>query len=406
MEKYNIGITIGMINDFKALESNALLMNAFYLYDCIEQTNNYKPYILICDSNSEQINNDKVQNKKTLIYYEKEYNFIHFSLENIKILDILASVFYDFTKNYYDVFKQLYPNMKFIHISYGNTYVIDVCYYLYLEDDSNELDLQNKKDDNQNIIKELDQVWISPHFTYSKSYFKVKYNISYEKLLIAPYIWNNRIQRIRNKKINYNFSDISYDKVGINIGIFEANLHLIKNCMMPLYISEDFYNNSKYKDKLNSVHLTNIIRMVKKTGFIRNIHSLNLFKNQKLQFQYNTTRMPHYPKQYNVNLVICHQIYNELNYLHFELAALGIPFIHNCSMIKDMGYYYEGFDINSAINLIDYIYEHHNPLLNNNYHSFIEEYNNRNVKVLYKYNTTNISNIKTTEENLNKLYDI
>lgn len=401
MEKYNIGITIGMINDFKALESNALLMNAFYLYDCIECTNNYKPYILICDD----IDNNKTRNKNTLNYYEKEYDFINFSLENIKILDILASVFYDFTKNYYTIFKQLYPHMKFIHISYGNTYIIDVCYYLYLEDDSYELDLQNKKDDNQDIIKELDQVWISPHFTYSKSYFKVKYNIPYNRLLIAPYIWNDRIQRIRNKEFNYNFTDISYDKIGINIGIFEANLHLIKNCMMPLYISEEFYNNSKYNGKLNSVHLTNIIRMVKKTGFIRNVHSLELYKNNKIQFEYNATRMPHYPCVHNINLIITHQIYNELNYLHFELASLGIPFIHNCYMIKDMGYYYDRFDINSAISLIDYIYEHHNPTLNKNYNSFIKEYNNRNAQIIDKFNVYNINNIKDTEDNLNQLYN-
>jgi hypothetical protein len=402
MEKYNIGITIGMINDFKALESNALLMNAFYLYDCIEKTNSYKPYILICDATKDEIN--KNINKKTLTYYEKEYNFIYFSLENIKILDILASVFYDFTNNYYNVFKNIYPNMKFIHISYGNTYIIDVCYYLYLENDTNNLDLQIKENENCDIFKELDQVWISPHFEYSKSYYKVKYNIPYNRLLIAPYIWDTRIQKIRNKDLNYNFEEISYDKVGINIGIFEANLHLIKNCMMPLYISEDFYNNSKYKNKLKSVHLTNILRMVKKTGFIKNIQSLELFKDNKLKYEYNATRIPHYPKYNNINLVICHQIYNDLNYLHFELASLGIPFIHNCKAIEGMGYYYEGFDINKAIQLIDYIYQNHNPHLNNNYENFIKAYNERNQKVIYKYSVYNIVNIKAIEENLNKLY--
>jgi len=400
MEKYNIGITIGMVNDFKALESNALLMNAFYLYDNIEKTNKYNPIILICDEQ------DKVESKETtLIYYEKKYNIIYFNIYNIKNLDIIATVFYDFPKSYYKIMLSVYPNLKFIHISYGNSYIIDVSYYLYLEDDCENFNLRDKKNDNDDLYKEYKQILISPHFIYSKGYYQVKYNIPYDNILIAPYIWNTRISQIRNKDLKYNFHDISYDKIGINIGIFEANLHLIKNCMIPLYISEQFYNHSKYKKYLSSVHLTNIRRMVKKKGFIKNIHSLNIFIDKKMEIEDNAIRMPHYPIHHKVNLIICHQIYNELNYLHFELAYLGIPFIHNCTMIKDMGYYYEGFDINKAVNLIEYIYMNHNPKLNSNYNEFIKAYTNRNQDVINRFNTTNIINIKATENNLDKLFN-
>lgn len=404
MEKYNIGITVGLINDFKALESNALLMNAFYLYDVIEKTKKYKPYIVICDVNDKKELINKSLNKSIITYYNKDYNYINFSLTNIHILDILASVFYDFTKKHYEIFSTTYPHMKFIHISYGNSYVIDISYYLYLENDNDELDLKEKKNNENDIFKNYEQIWISPHFEYSKSYFKVKFNISYDNLLIAPYVWNNRIQHIRNKEINYNFDNIAYDKIGINIGIFEANLHLIKNCMMPLYISEEFYNTSKYKEQLSSVHITSIIRMAKKQSFIRNIQSLELYNDKKLELQYNAVRMPHYLKQYNINLIICHQIYNGLNYLHFELASLGIPFLHNCEEIKEMGYYYKKFDISEAVKLIEYIYENHNPN-NPNYDNYIKEYNERNAKIIFKYSTNNPLNINKTETYLNKLYN-
>jgi len=145
--------------------------------------------------------------------------------------------------------------------------------------------------------------------------------------------------------------------------------------------------------------------MVKKKGFIKNIHSLNIFIDKKMEIEDNAIRMPHYPIHHKVNLIICHQIYNELNYLHFELAYLGIPFIHNCTMIKDMGYYYEGFDINKAVNLIEYIYMNHNPKLNSNYNEFIKAYTNRNQDVINRFNTTNIINIKATENNLDKLFN-
>jgi hypothetical protein len=53
------------------------------------------------------------------------------------------------------------------------------------------------------------------------------------------------------------------------------------------------------------------------------------------------------------DFVVSHQIENNLNYLWLELAWMGWPVIHNGSLCKDVGYYYEGFDFDMAVNVLN-----------------------------------------------------
>jgi hypothetical protein len=70
-----------------------------------------------------------------------------------------------------------------------------------------------------------------------------------------------------------------------------------------------------------------------------------------------------------------------LNYLYLEVAYLGFPIVHNSPMCKDIGYYYEGENIDQMIEHLKTIQVHH--------HETIEEYKEKAMKHVKKYSIDN-----------------
>lgn len=48
------------------------------------------------------------------------------------------------------------------------------------------------------------------------------------------------------------------------------------------------------------------------------------------------------------DVLISHQWENELNYLYCEALYKGTPLVHNSPRLRDVGYYYDGFDIDAG----------------------------------------------------------
>jgi hypothetical protein len=85
------------------------------------------------------------------------------------------------------------------------------------------------------------------------------------------------------------------------------------------------------------------------------------------------------------DIVLSHQIYNPLNYAYLDALYLGYPLVHNADMIKDAGYYYQGFDVDGGKEKLLYaLTEHDNNL---------EEYEEKSKKVLDRYLPTNKESI-------------
>ena len=48
------------------------------------------------------------------------------------------------------------------------------------------------------------------------------------------------------------------------------------------------------------------------------------------------------------DIVVAHQWENELNYVYYDTLYGHYPLVHNSAALKDVGYYYEGFDAQSG----------------------------------------------------------
>lgn len=369
----NIGITISELNNFN-IETNALFMNTFLLYDIIEKIDGYNPIIILCGSN---IKDNKIK------YYNKEYNIINLNLNELDKYNI-SVILQGVIKLNKIVAKQIkthIPNIKFILIEYGNPYYIDLSNYLYLGEDYNT-------DENNDFI-EHDAVWISPHFEFQIDYIKTKYNT--QNVFICPFIWEPKIiqYKIDNYKKKYNF-DLSNLN---NIGIFESNILPVKSAIIPTYIAEN--TNNTNPQIINKLFITNLGRYFKKQLYHNSIKNLNLFKQNKINLVNSAVPIINYIVENKIGTIISHQVYNELNYLYLEALYLKMPLLHNSKMLKKYGYYYPKFDINTASTQLEYIMKLHK----NN----IEKYNKLADECIYNFSINNPNNIFGYKHLLDKI---
>ena len=104
--------------------------------------------------------------------------------------------------------------------------------------------------------------------------------------------------------------------------------------------------------------------------------------------------MPYFLDKYT-DIVIAHQMYNPLNYAYLDALYLKYPLVHNASLMKDGGYYYDEFDADEGKKQLLYAINEHDKNL--------EEYEEKSKKVLDKYLPTNKKSIEIYDKLIDNL---
>jgi hypothetical protein len=181
------------------------------------------------------------------------------------------------------------------------------------------------------------------------------------------------------------------------IAIFEPNMSIMKWCLPAILVCENLYR--KTKENINKVFITNILdKQVNNNINDFNLDSLNtlvasfdLLKDNKfsIESRYNTL----YFMANHADVVVSHQLENPLNYLYLDLAWMGWPIVHNASLCKDVGYYYDGFNYEMGAEVLNEVLLNHD----NNVEFYIE----KNRKIIDRYLPTN----RELQEKYKKLID-
>jgi hypothetical protein len=200
-----------------------------------------------------------------------------------------------------------------------------------------------KNNDEKRLINKFipDQIWTIPqNYETNKHYYEMIYkkdNIS------VPFIWSPFFieQYIKDKQLHANYEPYKEKK---NISVFEPNINIVKYLMYPTLIVEKLYNTNK--NIFNKLNLTNAENLINNTYFMSIISMLDIYNENKVSLlgRYAT---PYFLSTYT-DIVLSHQIYNPLNYAYLDALYLGYPLVHNADMIKDAGYYYQGFDVDGG----------------------------------------------------------
>lgn len=190
-----------------------------------------------------------------------------------------------------------------------------------------------------------DAVWMNAQYVATcKSLFEIAYNA---KAISLPHLWSPFFLR---DGMHWNpKSALGWPYGGngdkVQISIFEPNISVVKNCLIPFLIASEFYE--KNRDKVKNIFLYNALHLKKN----------RILKHFVLGSAAGKDRIASVEARYSIvdalgqqgGVVVSHQWENGLNYLYYEALYGGFPLVHNSPFLRDIGYYYDGFNIKEGV---------------------------------------------------------
>lgn len=367
-----IGITINLKSS--SIWSNGINQNAIYLALTLQKAG-HSIFLLYPEAKD---NKKSFNNLNELLKDNKD--IICMSLRNsFKVrFDVLIQLGVSIEKAWHTAWKKLNNNIKLVNYECGNHFLIDSERILY-----NHLG-GDKEPKREAVLVDPDQIWSIPQMENTNLYF-YQHRRNCNKATVIPFVWNP-IALEENAKSN-NFGN--YTKRDIKkVAVMEPNISIMKNCIYPIIILERFV---KYeKGELEQVMLVGASRIKNNYTFKKLIHKTELFNKKILTAE--DRFQTHMVLENYVDMVLSWQIENPLNYLYFDVCWLGWPLVHNANLCKDLGYYYEGFDADGAVDAIKNVIANHNN---------DEDYMNRMRKIISRYTIENEKML----DNYNRLLD-
>lgn len=234
-----------------------------------------------------------------------------------------------------------------------------------------------------NILKNyvndfIDEYWILEMYSYMQSYMQF---LTKKPVKVLSYVWDVDIIDTYVSKMPDEFNTLTLNSDQnndlINIIVYEPNMSIHKNSLIPLLIADEY--NRKYKN-VNKVYMFNGSQV--KNLNEKFLKHLDIVKEFKLEI-YNRIIMPETLYLIHKNnahkcIILSHTHLNNLNFLHLELFYMGYPIVHNCEPFKENGLYYSDFDLDKAINCIDNARYHYHRDIKNNTKNILNFFSPRN----------------------------
>lgn len=380
-EKIKIGITLGLKDNKESIWTNGIKQNVLMMVHMLKNSNkNYEVYLL----------NTLKADFSTKPSYLNDINIEYFDDKYLE-MDLIIVMGAQIHNHQIDSFKNSGDNKKIIAYKCGNNYVISMENILFGDNSTKSFQFDEK----------YDEIWYIPQQDeVNRGYYHTLYRTN---AIIVPFIWHQKFLLESATDIEKGYKRGSYKKswqyeVGKEkkiLGIMEPNLNIVKFSLIPTMIAEECYRGEVGKKHIEKLRITNSEKVKKNNEFLAMIGTFDLYKDGKItaESRYQTA----YMLTQHLDVVICHQILNPLNYLYLDAAFLGYPVLHNAPMCKDLGYYYEGSDTIKAAKQLDYILTEHDKN--------IEEYDERNDKALQRYHADNEELVKTYDMLIKNLFN-
>ena len=315
-KQYSIAISIVDKIDAGFLYANGISQNIVLLYELFELLG-HEVCLIVNTARPNQtmtLNSDKAFVTYTLEEYEKTGRKLDLFLEAGQVQGEDQRL----------LIHQLGAVIVSIH--YGCSLIMDMENILYKNEENAGF---------QHIVSNVDYIWISPHHAYHQSYLEILYSAPCE---VAPFIWDPHF--ISKKK--FKRQDV---KKKPNIYVMEPNLSVVKNALVPLAIIEALYRDDP--DTFHHAFIVNGDAIKDKSYFLNNIvtnmPSLNasvvkdkVFFSDRCKFEDVFT---------SPDILLSHHWNNGLNYLSLEAIYYNIPLVHNSEYFKEVGYFYEDFNV-------------------------------------------------------------
>lgn len=377
-----IGITLGLTKDYESLWINGIKLNVLNLVKTLQQIEGYEVYIL--DTGSKVTDLSKVSWNTTKYPI---YKFIDRWLET----DIIIMLGTSLPEANIIKLKQHNPNAKVIKYQCGNNYVVDMERVIF----NTATDQMVPSWDGHH-----DETWLIPQQEYQNlEYFQAIYKQERHQLKVVPFVWDpehmegySKILASKNKKVpGFNINKTRDER---KISVMEPNLNVVKYSMIPLLIAEQVYRKHG-EGAFKQIYIGSGDKILKNSYYKGMLRYLDLVNHNPPLVKY----VPRYPittfLAEETDIVLSHQWENPLNYAYLDALYYGYPLVHNADYIRDAGYYYEGFKVNSGAEQLENALANHDPV----------EYSKKNKSALKRYLTTNKKVVETYKKLIENLYE-
>lgn len=355
MRKIRVGVSVQINDKNDSFWVNGIKQNAVTIVDTLSLC----PNVETC----------KIVNLGTLKDYNgtawepfKE-NIINFD-EFIDNFDVFVSI--TVSPSLEMIEKMREKNIKYVKHVMGNEYQIFSEYVVF--------DVE-KTSNSWNKRVGVDRVWISPHiYDQNKDFLEV---VTEAPAYIGPYVWSHKFidEHVRLFKEKNGGTGLYQPRKESTrrISTFEPNINLIKTCVTPVIIGEKMF--LKEPELIDVFNIFGSSKIKEKKSFVEFASTLKIYKEKKMFFE------SRYPIVWSLfehtDIMLCHQRDLPLNYAYFDAAWLGFPVVHNAEMVKDLGYYYDLWDADTAVeHLID---------ICKNFDSQKDEYLKKSREVISRY---------------------
>lgn len=207
------------------------------------------------------------------------------------------------------------------------------------------------------VIGELDDIWVSPHYTQHAEYARALNHIELRKpeTIIVPYVWDSQILTAGGSR-NFQWKPpASVDAE--RFLVLEPNISFQKSSLIPLMILEAWFR--KNPTWTGEAVIINGERLLAIPFFKESVwNTLDIVKAGRVKMRGRMDILS-VLQEFPSAVPICHQINNEYNYMVLEYFWAGFPVLHNSSDWKDYGYYYENSDISTGAELLEKIRKGH-----------------------------------------------
>lgn len=280
----------------------------------------------------------KIQFDVSLVSFYKSKNFFKEKSNVIKFKDIKNfDLFINISKNLdEEIIKNIFINNKKIITNIHDNILLKL-------KESLVNDNLDKNFDPSNISVSRNTSLIADHYDGISNFLEI---ITKSKIKTIPFLWDPDfcLESIGD------FDSNSLNKEDLcKVGIFESNNSFYKNSIVPMSICEGVERADS--SILKFVFIANIEDKMKNVMFNHYYNNLKLKHNNKL-YPYHRSNLSFLISRNAINTVVSNQLFDMYNYTYFETLFLNRPLIHNSKLYKDVGYYYNDFEIINASKLL------------------------------------------------------
>jgi hypothetical protein len=377
-----IGITLSLTKEYESLWVNGIKLNVLNLLITLQQIGEHEVYVL--DTGN------KVDDLTKVAWDYNKYPIYKFN-DKLDEVDLIIMLGTSLHSTRIAKIREDRPEVKIIKYQAGNNYVIDMERAIF----------ETAEDGDPSWEPGHDETWMVPQQEYqNKEYYKLIYRLDDSKVKTVPFVWdpihiyiNAGILRKAGKKFPGYRPKTRSEK---RLMVMEPNLNVVKWSMIPIMIVEKMIRELGI-DSFKNLHVAGGLKILKGSYYKKMIQHLDIVKQNPPIIKY----VDRYPSAVlfaeKTDIVISHQWENPLNYAYLDALYFGYPLVHNADMIKDAGYYYEGFDISAGYEMLEKALSYHDDN--------IEFENNKNKKVLERYLTTNPEVVDTYRKLIENVFE-